>query len=178
MANDPKIVKADCGDIEGIISVLLENRMDLSLFMRSKRDLERTLQNFLVAKDVAGRIVACAELRTLSSKSAEIVSLAVRPNSQRMGFGRLLVTECTRLAERRGIRYLWVSSLKPGYFILLGFHEASLWSLPIRALIRKVCDVFKQPLDRWLPSLTGKYYFMKKATSLSDTESKSTRTNT
>jgi N-acetylglutamate synthase-like GNAT family acetyltransferase len=163
MNNLLDIAKADSKDIDGIVSILLMNRMETSLFLRSRRSIEKNLNNFIVAKDKLGQVLGCAELRIHSRNHAEIVSLAVGPESQRKGLGRSLVTYCTQLAQSSGIRHLWASTLKPAYFLSMGFRETSMWGMPLHVLLRKLCEVFKQPRDRWLLSLSGKYYFLIKS---------------
>ncbi|HJZ66827.1 MAG TPA: GNAT family N-acetyltransferase [Blastocatellia bacterium] len=150
-------------DVSGIVAVLRANQDDRSLFQRSAANVGRHLRDFLVAKDAAGRIVGCAAVHRYSTTLAEVLSVAVLPKAQGQQVGRGLVDACLRRGEALGVTWLWLATLKPGYFARFGFEPMSRWGLPAWVLWAKLRQVFEQTPDHWFPSLMGRQTFMRRA---------------
>lgn len=144
-----------------ISSVLALNRDDPGLFQESATAVARTLGDFFVARNEAGKIVGCAGLHRDSSELAEVYAVAVTPQCQGQGIGRLLMQVCQQHARSSGIRHLWLATVKPDYFSRYGFQPISRWELPTSVLLRKVRQTFQQPCGRWLPALIGRHTFMR-----------------
>lgn len=149
-------------DVKDIHLVLRANRDDISLFQRSQKDVKRQLGDFIVAKDRQGCLLGCAALHGHSHTAAEILSVAVWPGAQGKGIGTLLVEECHRVASAKRIQHLWLATRKAEYFARFGYQPFPRNRLPLRVLLKKLCAVFKQPVNRWFPALIGKQIFMER----------------
>jgi len=160
MVEEVTIGQATELDVRHIISVLLANRHDPSIFLRSEGDVRQNRRDFIVAKDRLGQVVGCAAVHAYSPTLGEILSVAVVPEFQGQGIGGRLVEECLRRARANGIEHLWLATVKPGYFARFGFKPISRWKLPVSVLLYKLRQVFQQPWERWLPALSGRFQFM------------------
>jgi amino-acid N-acetyltransferase len=148
-------------DAAVISSVLAANRDDRGLFQESVDAVVRTIEDFFVARDDAGRVVGCAGLHRDSPKLAEIYAVAVMPQCQGQGVGQQLMQACKQRASSAGVQHLWLATVKPEYFMRYGFQVISRWELPASTLLRKLRQTFQQPLRRWLPALVGRHTFMR-----------------
>src|SRR3990172_12127867 len=92
-----KAVRADVPHLEAFIAPFVD---DGKLLPRTLDELEELLNNFFIA-EFDGRIVGCAALEIYSRKLAEIRSLAVAPDTQGMGVGRMPVDACLAVAKER-----------------------------------------------------------------------------
>lgn len=155
------IEAARAEDAADISCALALNRDDPSLFQKSAAAIAAMVGDFLVARKQDGEIVGCAGLHRESADLAELYAVAVVPQCQGHGVGRLLTQACQQRAKQSGIRYLWLATLKPEYFSRYGFQPISQWDVPLRALLRKLPQTFRQPVGRWIPALFGKYTFMR-----------------
>ncbi|MCI0665894.1 MAG: GNAT family N-acetyltransferase, partial [Acidobacteria bacterium] len=97
------IEAASESDVKFIDSILIANRHDPSVFLRSKDDVRRNLKDFFVAKDTQGQIKGCAALHSYSPWLGEILSVAVLPESQGKGIGSSLMETCIQEARMKGI---------------------------------------------------------------------------
>lgn len=159
------IKPATTGDATAISSVLAANRDDRGLFQESGEAIVRTIEDFFVARDGAGQVVGCAGLHRDSSELAEVYAVAVTPQCQGQGVGRQLMQVCKQVARSQGIPHLWLATVKPEYFNRYGFQVISRWELPAATLLRKLRQTFRQPVERWLPALSGRHTFMRCALS-------------
>jgi len=153
--------KAD--EAKAISAVLAQNREDRGLFQESADAIGRTREDFLVAHNAKSEVLGCAGLHLDSAVLAEIYAVAVTPECQGKGVGRQLMQECLRRARERGVRQLWLATIKPEYFERHGFGRISRWELPARVLLRKLRQTFHQPGRRWVPALLGRHTFMMRA---------------
>ncbi|MDZ4769504.1 MAG: GNAT family N-acetyltransferase [Chloroflexota bacterium] len=96
-----------------------------TLLARTLDEFEELLPGFLVAvlhDDAdADRIVGCVTLEIYSRKLAEIRSLAVAPEMQGMGIGRLLVEACIERAREQHVFEVMAVTAQDGFFQSLGF---------------------------------------------------------
>jgi len=109
-------------------------------------------------------VVGCAALHRYSSTMAEILGVALRPAFQGQGIGLLLMQHCECVAKNAGIGRLWLATIKPAYFARFGYKPISRWDLPASVLLRKLGQVFQQPVGRWLPAIFGRHTFMQRDT--------------
>jgi N-acetylglutamate synthase-like GNAT family acetyltransferase len=147
-------------DLSGIISVLLANRDASSLLQRSEHEVRQYLSDFMVVKNEQGHILGCAALHKYSRASAEVFSVAVLPQAQGKGVGKLLMRECLRRAKVRGIKRVWLTTQESGYFAQFGYKSISLWQLPISVLFAKLGQVFRRPPNGWLSVLPHRQTLM------------------
>jgi len=150
--------KAD--EAKAISAVLEQNLEDQGLFQESADAIGLTLGDFPVAHNEKSEALGYAGLHLDSAVLAEIYAVAVTPECQGKGVGRRLIQECLRRARERGVRQLWLATIKPGYFARYGFGRISRWQLPAGVLLRKLRQTFDQPIRRWRPALFGRHTFM------------------
>lgn len=96
---------------------------------RSLNELYESIRDFLVSED-GGAITGACALHILWEDLAEIRSLAVREEHQRMGTGRKLVRRCLSEARSLGIDRVFVLTYQPDFFKKLGFTDIEKSSLP------------------------------------------------
>ena len=156
-----RIEPATVQDTQAIVSIFIANKGDPGLFQESDAEVRRNLQDFLVARDANGKAVACSGLHRDSTELAEIYGVAVLPDLQGQGIGAMLIQKCKERAAASQVTHLWLATVKPEYFRRYSFRPISRWRLPASVLLRKVRQVFQQPVQRWVPALLGRHTFMK-----------------
>jgi amino-acid N-acetyltransferase len=135
--------------------------------------LERTLEqiasridNYVVAGDASGRVVACAALEEYSPSLAEVSSVAVAPAHHGKGLGTQVVRGVERLARTRDIEELFALSLTDNFFVSLGYKPTTIARYPEKLarydvlsrsgveIVPKRC--FQKVLSKWgAPTLVG-----------------------
>ena len=88
---------------------------------KSLEQLHRNFREFVVAREVGGRVLGCVALRVFSPDLAELSALAVATEATGRGIGRRLVDAVVEEAEALGIGTLFALTLEPGFFHRLGF---------------------------------------------------------
>jgi amino-acid N-acetyltransferase len=89
------------------------------------------IREFIVAEE-DGRIVGCGSLVILWHDLAEIRTLVVRKGHQRGGVGRQIVEDLVEEARSLGIARIFALTFQTGFFIRMGFQEASKETLPLK----------------------------------------------
>jgi amino-acid N-acetyltransferase len=102
---------------------------------KTREQLVRLFREFVVAADEHGRVVGCGGLRIFSPTLAEVISLAVAPETQGLGVGGRVVEQLVEDAEMLGITTVFALTLRDGFFHRLGFRTvpkemfpAKVWS--------------------------------------------------
>lgn len=96
-------------------------------YVEQGRLLPRTLEEFddllptMFVAELDGRVVGCAALEIYSYKLAEVRSLAVSMDTQKMGIGRQLVLACLDLARERRILEVMAITSSDAFFMACGF---------------------------------------------------------
>ena len=108
-----------------------------NLFAPDGRTLARTpsfvaerIDAYRVARDGDRNVVGCVAIDEYAPSLAELVSLAVAPDTQGRGLGRRLVAEAERVARQRGYGELFAISLADALFLGLGWDETSIVRYP------------------------------------------------
>jgi argininosuccinate lyase / amino-acid N-acetyltransferase len=96
---------------------------------RSEEDVIRSIGDFGVA-EANGEIIGCASLLVYTSDLAEIRSLGVDPETHGGGAGSKLVDYFVERAQELRIPRVFVLTRAPAFFDRLGFHIASIDTLP------------------------------------------------
>lgn len=91
------------------------------MLRRTPEMIALTIDDYLVAVDDRGRIMACGCLKTYSPSVAEVAAIAVSPDAQRFGLGRRIVTAVENLARKRSIPEVFALTLEPQFFEALGY---------------------------------------------------------
>lgn len=116
--------RAHAGDVDGIVALVAEWAAESLLLPRSAADVARAVDDYVVAVDPRGRVLACAALREYSPSLAELVSVAVSRAAHGRGLGRLVVQAAEALARRRDHATLFAHTLQPDFFAALGYAAA------------------------------------------------------
>ena len=91
------------------------------MLRRTPEMISLTIDDYLVAVDERGRILACGCLKTYSPSVAEVAAIAVSPDAQGLGLGRRIVSAVENLARKRGIPEVFALTLEPQFFEALGY---------------------------------------------------------
>ncbi|MFT4558293.1 MAG: GNAT family N-acetyltransferase [Planctomycetales bacterium] len=107
-------------DLAGLADFIKPFVAEGRLLPRTTEELEELVYNGFVAK-VDGRLIGFAALEIYSRKLAEIRSLAVIPEFQGKGVGRLLVEECVERARKRDVLEVMAITSSEVFFRSCGF---------------------------------------------------------
>jgi len=112
-----RATEADLPAIEAFIEPFVN---DGKLLPRTYDELTELLPSFFIA-ELDGQMVGCAALEIYSRKLAEIRSLAVSPDMQGRGIGKLLVDACIELAREKNVLEVMAITSSEGFFKNCGF---------------------------------------------------------
>lgn len=107
------------------------------MLRRTPEQVALTIDDFLVAVDERGRIVACGALKEYSPSVAEVAAIAVAPEAQGNGLGRDIVAAVENLAIKRGILHVFALTLQPAFFEAIGYQRVDRARYPEK--IRRDC---------------------------------------
>lgn len=113
-----KATPFDAAEIKALIDLYVESG---TLLPRSEEFLASNASHFIVAVDDDRRIVGCVHLDEYAPSIAELRSLAVAPDTQGKGVGRVLVSGTEQFARRRGYATLFAVSNDEAFFRRFGF---------------------------------------------------------
>ena len=119
--------RADVGEILALVSQYAAQGLMLP---RTFDQIATRIDNYVVSKDGAGRVVACAALEEYSPSLAEVSSVAVAPSHQGRGLGSQVVLGVERLARSRDIEELFALSLTDNFFLTLGYKPTTISRYP------------------------------------------------
>jgi amino-acid N-acetyltransferase len=108
-------------DISGIESLINGYADERLMLPRTAESIELALDDFIVATDAHGHVLACGALKMYSPSLAEVASVAVARKMHGRGLGTMVVTEVERLADARGVAELFAITLTPHFFESLGY---------------------------------------------------------
>jgi amino-acid N-acetyltransferase len=111
---------ADVGSISALVNGFAAEDVMLP---RTPEQVALALDDYVVATDAHGRVLACGALREYSPSLAELVSLAVAREAHGRGLGRLIVAAVERLAVARGFTSIFAHTLTPAFFENVGYDE-------------------------------------------------------
>ncbi|AXA37016.1 GCN5-related N-acetyltransferase [Candidatus Sumerlaea chitinivorans] len=112
--------KARVEDVPAIQKVIHVHADRGEMLHRSLNELYETMRDFTVIEE-NGRIVACAAIHIVWDDLAELKSVAVAPEAQGRGYGKLVVTHCLAEARELGLRRVFALTYKPEFFARFGF---------------------------------------------------------
>ncbi len=124
-----KISKAKIADIKSIHKLINEFARKGEMIPRSLNDLYENIRDIFVCKDNSEIKGVCA-LHILWEDLAEIRSLSVKPDSQRAGIGKRLVSTCVAEAKKLGIKKVFALTYHADFFKKIGFSEIDKSQLP------------------------------------------------
>jgi len=110
----------DAEAIETLVEPYVEQRVLLRRTLDELRDLTRN--GFIAERD--GQIVGFSAVDIYSKKLAELQCLAVTPDAQRQGIGRLLVAACIECARKHQVLEVMAITASEVFFRECGFDYA------------------------------------------------------
>lgn len=153
------IRKATMSDIPEVHSIIETFAKRGEMLPRSLMELYENLRDFFVYEDNSHGIVGVCALHFAWEDLAEIRSLAVKDNFQKMGIGSKLVRVCISEARAFGIKRVFSLTYKPEYFMRFGFVPIEkellpqkIWSDCIRCPEFPECNEVAVSLDLQKPS--------------------------
>ena len=135
-----KIRRAAIADVKDIQKLVNEFARKEEMIPRSINELYENVRDFVVCVE-NGAIHGVCALHILWEDLAEIRSLAVKKESQRMGIGRKMVRRCIAEAKSLGISRVFALTYQPLFFQKMGFVEIDKSSLPQKIW----CDCIRCP---------------------------------
>jgi len=116
-----KVRMAHRGDIAAIVSIVNDYAAEQVMLPISADRVAMALDDFVVATDARGQVLACGALKEYSPSLAEVASLAVARDGHGGGVGRAIVEALESLARVRGIDELFALTLTAGFFEAVGY---------------------------------------------------------
>jgi amino-acid N-acetyltransferase len=140
LTGEVTVRRARSADVPWIAALVAEWAAEDLLLARTPAEVALAIDDYVVAVDQRGRVVACGALRAYSPSLAELASLAVARSAQGRGLGRLIVAEVERLALRRGYGSVFAHTLNPAFFRAVGYVEVDRARYPEKqARARTIC---------------------------------------
>lgn len=97
---------------------------------RTLDQIASRIDNYVVATDAAGHVLACAALEEYSPSLAEVSSVAVSPTQHGKGLGTQVVLGVERLARARDIEEVFALSLTDKFFLSLDYKACTISRYP------------------------------------------------
>ncbi len=119
---DQLVLRGACTrDVAGIADLIAGFAAEGVMLPRTVESIALALDDFVVATDERGRVLACGALKEYSPLLAEVASLAVAQAAHGRGLGRAIVARLETLARMRGIHEVFALTLTPGFFEAVGY---------------------------------------------------------
>ena len=117
----PAVRRATAADAWAISALVGGYAAEDVMLPRTPEQVLAAVDDYVVATDAHGRLLACAALREYSPSLAELVSLAVAREAHGRGLGRVMVAAVERLAAKRGFASVFAHTLSPCFFEAVGY---------------------------------------------------------
>ena len=124
-----KIRKAKIFDLKQIQKLINEYARKEQMIPRSLGELYENIRDFIVC-EYNGDIRGVCALHIMWEDLAEVRSLAVDKEYQKIGIGRNLVRQCLKEAKILGLQKVFALTYHPEFFRKLGFIDVDKSSLP------------------------------------------------
>lgn len=124
-----KTRKAKVSDLKHIHKLINDYARKEIMLPRSLNELYETLRDFVIYEE-KGYICGVCALHIMWEDLAEIRSLAVAKNYQKMGIGKNLVKYCLKEAKSLGIKAVFALTYQPEFFRKIGFVDIDKAQLP------------------------------------------------
>lgn len=121
---------AGLADVEEIQLLVAANAERGLLLLRTNDEIALCVDDYVVAADSNGRVLACAAIHEYSPSLAEIGSVAVSDSTQGQGLGSIVVRGAEAKSRRRGIDELFALTLADRFFESLGYEKTSISRYP------------------------------------------------
>lgn len=121
--------KARIADVPTMHRLINDHAEAGAMLARPLSELYENLRDFWVV-DEGDKLIACCALHINWSDLAEVRSLAVDRDYQRLGLGRVLVSACIAEAREMGIPRVFALTREPQFFERVGFVRIEMNELP------------------------------------------------
>lgn len=126
--------ESEAGEIARLNNVFADEHL---MLRRTPEQVALAIDDFVVAADSRGRIMACGTLKEYSPSVAEVAAIAVAKERQGNGLGRDIVAAVEALAMKRGILHVFALTLQPRFFESIGYQRVDRARYPEK--IRRDC---------------------------------------
>jgi N-acetylglutamate synthase-like GNAT family acetyltransferase len=137
MTVDVVIRRARHGEADAIARLIAGFAAEALMLARTPEMIELAIDDYVVAVNTAGEIVACGALKEYSPSVAEIAAIAVSRGVHGCGVGKAIVAAVESLARKRGIYDVFALTLKPEFFSAIGYQRVDRARYPEK--IRRDC---------------------------------------
>ena len=124
-----KIRKAKITDLKRVHKLINDFAKKEEMIPRSLNELYENVRDLIVS-EYNGNICGVCALHIMWEDLAEIRSLAVDNEYQKMGIGKNLVKQCLKEAKALGLERVFALTYHPQFFKKLGFVDIDKSSLP------------------------------------------------
>jgi amino-acid N-acetyltransferase len=124
-----KVRKAKISDLKQVHRLVNDFAKRELMIPRALNELYETLRDFVVC-EVEGNVCGVCALHIMWDDLAEIRSLAVSNQYQKMGIGKNLVKQCLKEAGSLGLKRVFALTYHPDFFKKLGFEDVDKAGLP------------------------------------------------
>lgn len=126
------IRKARMQDIPALLKLINAFASRGIMLPRTEFDLAESIRDFTVA-EVDGELAGCGALHCYTPRAAEVRSLAVAPEYQKLGIGARLVEALEVEARGFDLQALFAFTYVEGFFRKLGYRVVDRGELPLKA---------------------------------------------
>jgi N-acetylglutamate synthase-like GNAT family acetyltransferase len=107
------------------------------MLLRTPEMISEAIDDYVVAQNAHGDLVACGALKEHSPSVAEVAAIAVSREAHGHGLGRAIVSAVEELARKRGIHDVFALTLEPAFFGAIGYERVDRTRYPEK--IRRDC---------------------------------------
>jgi amino-acid N-acetyltransferase len=108
------------------------------MLRRTPEMISLAIDDYMVAVDAAGNVLACGALKEYAPSLAEVAAIAVDRRAHGRGLGRAIVGAVEALALKRGIPHVFALTLQPEFFTACGYDRTDVAQYPEK--IRRDCS--------------------------------------
>jgi amino-acid N-acetyltransferase len=113
---------ADINAIADLCGPLIQSRV---LLGKERVELYESVQEFLVAEDASGKVIACGALHVMWEDLGEVRTLAVATSHQGTGIGKSILLNLFERAKSLGLKRIFCLTFEVEFFRKLGFEPIS-----------------------------------------------------
>ena len=113
---------ADIGAIADLCGPLIQSRV---LLGKERVELYESVQEFLVAEDSSGKVIACGALHVMWEDLGEVRTLAVATPHQGTGIVKSILLNLFERAKSLGLKRIFCLTFEVEFFSKLGFEPIS-----------------------------------------------------
>lgn len=124
--------KASMRDIPRILDLINAYAAKEVMLPRTEFEISENIRDFSVVYE-DGSLIGCGALHFYTPVTAEIRSLAVRPEFKKHGIGRAIVETLQEEASQNELESIFAFTYVPQFFARVGFGEVERGELPLKA---------------------------------------------